>query len=211
MVDPWIAGLWPCLQKHVKQKPKLKLSESLEREIYAPKPTLANTTGALLPASERSTPVPKVLVESTHSSPSINRSVKYGEEIPVDLTGLEKLSATGGSLSAIPKTPAPRVKVVGSDMASEIITPYTVYTAQIASAQCLTAPEAFKRTLLVTLKLDENWVKSLAPGDAVGIISPNSDQTVSAVLQRLSIADSEADRSILLSSIDSIRTYLLAK
>ena len=54
---------------------------------------------------------------------------------------------------------------------------------RIQAARCLTAPDAAKRTLAVQLALPGPGLYK--PGDAIGLVCPNDDRTVDALLTRL--------------------------
>ena len=53
----------------------------------------------------------------------------------------------------------------------------------VRAARCLTAPDAEKRTLAVQLELPSAGLYK--PGDAIGLVCPNDDVTVDALLARL--------------------------
>lgn len=85
----------------------------------------------------------------------------------------------------------------------------SVLEAKILQARFLTNPEAVKTTLEMMLDIENSGI-SYQPGDSFGFISPNPDDEVQALLERLKVA-AEADICCKLSQIDTSGSKSLSK
>jgi methionine synthase reductase len=75
------------------------------------------------------------------------------------------------------------------DIPPFIQTPTKLMSAKINSVQCLTCPDALKRTLSVEFGFDDDV--DYAPGDAFGIWAPNDESLVRGVLAAMDVKDED--------------------
>jgi methionine synthase reductase len=111
--------------------------------------------------------------------------------LDISLAGLE----TGAKLTGLPRVSVPIAKLVklegekpedfSGKVPDFVPTPTSITYAPITMAACLTSADAVKRTLEVELDVGEET--HFEPGDAFGVLAPNDEDLVEAVLLRLGI------------------------
>lgn len=105
----------------------------------------------------------------------------------------------GTKLTGLPRVSVPVVKLVKleeqkpEDMSGRVpdfvTTPVPITYAPITMVSCLTTSDAVKRTLELELDIGEH--NEFEPGDAFGVLAPNDEGLVEAVLKRLGFAESD--------------------
>lgn len=96
------------------------------------------------------------------------------------LTGLPRVSAPTAKLIPLEGQTTQRV----SDKVPEFVsTPVPITYAPVTMVCCLTTSDAVKRTLEVELDIGKDG--HFEPGDAFGVLAPNNEQLVQAILARL--------------------------
>ncbi|KAI8988357.1 hypothetical protein BDF20DRAFT_910855 [Mycotypha africana] len=123
---------------------------------------------------------------------------KNGYPFSVNTTGLQP----GAKLTGLPRVSVPiaqLVKVEGTKPAVNdqplkvpdfFQTPTPIVYAPVTMVSCLTTSDALKRTLEIELDIGEDT--HYEPGDAFGVVAPNDEELVEAVLQKLGV--NEKDR-----------------
>lgn len=122
----------------------------------------------------------------------VNAKTPY-QSFPLDvnLSGLE----AGPKLTGLPRVSVPVAKLIklegekpedfSGKVPDFVHTPTPITYAPITMAACLTSADAVKRTLEVELDIGEE--AHFEPGDAFGVLAPNDEDLVEAVLLRLGI------------------------
>ncbi|OAC99016.1 hypothetical protein MUCCIDRAFT_149090 [Mucor lusitanicus CBS 277.49] len=126
---------------------------------------------------------------------SQKKSFKSGFPLAISLAGLE----AGAKLTGLPRVSVPVAKVTKLDgqkaedfsgkVPDFVSTPVPITYAPVTMVSCLTAPDAVKRTLEVELDIGED--NHFEPGDAFGVLAPNDEELVEAILNRLNIPQEE--------------------
>lgn len=124
-----------------------------------------------------------------------NKVFKNGYPLIVSLAGLE----AGAKLTGLPRVSVPVAKLsklegqkaedLSGKLPDFVSTPVPVIYAPVTMVSCLTAPDAVKRTLEVELDVGED--NHFDPGDAFGVLAPNDEELVEAVLNRLNVPEKE--------------------
>ncbi|GAA5799479.1 hypothetical protein HPULCUR_004895 [Helicostylum pulchrum] len=109
-----------------------------------------------------------------------------GLEAGVKLTGLPRISVPVAKLTKLSEQP---LDTKENSVPDFVVTPAPVTYAPVVMVSCLTTADAAKRTL--ELELDIGQETHFEPGDAFGILAPNDEQLVQAILNRLNIPSSE--------------------
>jgi methionine synthase reductase len=161
------------------------------------------------------------LVENGNSNGNGNGNVKTqhkGHPLKISLTGLEP----GAKLTGLPRASTAVAKLVeledqsnaltGTHSGDEkkvpefVVTPAPLVYAPITMISCLTADDAVKRTL--ELELDIGDETNFEPGDAFGVVAPNDEGLVEAVLTRLNIPKERYNVLYKLEGGDNLPTHL---
>ncbi|KAG0175403.1 hypothetical protein DFQ28_007066 [Apophysomyces sp. BC1034] len=164
---------------------KRTLPENVEKYVDLPnslvdKYSIDDRTNTLPPPVEKYTGLPNSILNNKNHHP--------GHPLVIDLAGLEP----GAKLTALPKVPAAGAKLgrVGPATPNAATTvpdfvnvPGDIIYAAISQVRCLTTKDALKRTL--HLELDAGEEAQFEPGDAFGVVAPNDESLVEAVLARL--------------------------
>lgn len=124
-----------------------------------------------------------------------NKIFKNGFPLIVNLVGLE----AGAKLTGLPRVSVPVAKLTklegqkAEDLSGKVpdfvSTPVPITYAPVTMVSCLTAPDAVKRTLEVELDIGED--SHFDPGDAFGVLAPNDEELVEAILNRLNVPEKE--------------------
>lgn len=124
-----------------------------------------------------------------------NKIFKNGFPLVVNLVGLE----AGAKLTGLPRVSVPVAKLTklegqkAEDLSGKVpdfvSTPVPITYAPVTMVSCLTAPDAVKRTLEVELDIGED--SHFDPGDAFGVLAPNDEELVEAILNRLNVPEKE--------------------
>ncbi|KAI7869119.1 hypothetical protein BDF14DRAFT_1785040 [Spinellus fusiger] len=206
IVDPWTKQLWKALPNVLQNFEPLTGSEE-EIGIVISKMSLEDSGPYSMRARKARLPeeVKKYLdlSNSTIVKPDTNSEDKKlkifkGHTLSIDLSGLKP----GLALTAIPKVPASTIDLVLISKSSTdgrktsihnipefINTPTPMIDAHITKIKSLTTKDAVKRTLYVELDVGENI--DFEPGDAFGVIAPNDEDLVNALVERLMIREEE--------------------
>ena len=190
-VDPWIEGLWEPLSKLVKSASdgtgttKKDASESAVKDVTKQLEQVKVDTSSAVSSFTGGTKLPFTLDVSS---------------IP-ELTMVPKLqpprcqvkilpSLTSATRDSTPLWLRPEYTSTYKPDDDDGYTHITPYIGSITRAQCLTKPDAVKRTL--KLSFDFAGMKwTYKPGDAIGVLAPNPDGLVLPLLKRLGL-DPEA-------------------
>ncbi|KAL1917742.1 uncharacterized protein VTP21DRAFT_3576 [Calcarisporiella thermophila] len=210
VVEPWIAGLWPALAKVcISSKEGAAIPGSIpeapitvdKKEVEEPKPnsTAKSETfvnGAAEPENDLSVNIEGLRIDSSNMA-----SEAVGHPIAIDrseldsakeLTGLPRLQLPLCRITSIPSTPSDSQPARSSRLPEFVATPTPIQMAKLKKAQVLTKAGALKRTLHLELEIPESDQPCFEPGDAFGIICPNQESLVSALLKRLNIENPDA-------------------
>jgi methionine synthase reductase len=125
-----------------------------------------------------------------------------GYRIDIDFS----VMANHANLTALPRVPNANLQMTDVDVVatprapgsipSFIQTPAPLLMARINKVQCLTPPDALKRTLAVEFGFEDDV--NYAPGDAFGIWAPNNEALVLGVLSALNVSDTAASKTVKL-------------
>ncbi|KAG0763704.1 hypothetical protein G6F57_007070 [Rhizopus arrhizus] len=200
VVDPWIEKLWEVLPTVLVQKSSLSIEESIEAEKQIEKElTELKIDPISVPYSmkNRKKTLPDLVEKyiQLENSLVMNPSVKAEETfkgfpLQISLAGLEP----GAKLTGLPRVAAPVAKLIKLDGKKEsnkinvpdfVVTPSPITYAPVTMVSCLSTADAVKRTL--ELELDVGDDVDFQPGDAFGVVAPNDEELVQAILNRLSI------------------------
>ncbi|KAG0198300.1 hypothetical protein BGX33_012437, partial [Mortierella sp. NVP41] len=225
-VDPWIKNLWPALAHQVISTPTIhdlpqphltpEEVEIVKDIIQKQEQDRKQTTVASPPTSPK--PLPSTTTTSSHdpiekatrdlNSLTISTSINVpttpatGYKIDIDFSAM----ADHANLTALPRVPNANLKITEMDAAavpqvpgtvpSFVQTPTPLLKAKIIKAQCLTPPDAMKRTIAVEFGFEDDV--DYAPGDAFGIWAPNNESLVRGVLSALNVSDEAASKLVRL-------------
>lgn len=139
--------------------------------------------------------------------PTTTAAAATGHKIEVDFSSM----ANHTNLTALPRVPNANLKITNVEsppsppataavnatrttggIPSFIQTPTKLISAKINSVQCLTNPDALKRTLLVEFGFEDDV--DYAPGDSFGIWAPNDESLVRGVLTALNVKDEDLNK-----------------
>ncbi|KAF7727581.1 hypothetical protein EC973_007342 [Apophysomyces ossiformis] len=214
VVDPWIEKLWEVLPTVLSSDEELAKAAATEAEVEVVvektedltlEPYSMKARKRTLPENvEKYVDLPNSLVDKysiedrTNSLPppvenytDLPNSTlvnKQGHPLVIDLSGLE----AGAKLTALPKVPAaaaqlgrvgPAKQNTAATVPHFVTVPGKLIYAGISKVRCLTTQDAVKRTL--HLELDAGEEVTFEPGDAFGVIAPNDESLVEAILARL--------------------------
>ncbi|CAO3625266.1 unnamed protein product [Cunninghamella echinulata] len=206
VVDPWIEKLWDHLPNVLKRQENVEQASSSVDPLSE---TLAKTTITPKIAEEKPDPysmkgrkvgipdpvkkylnLPNTLVENTESAAPVIK----GNPLDIDYSGLTE----GIKLTGLPKATPPNIQwtslatsihindtttVINRKVPDFVITPNPLMYASISSLKCLTTKDALKRTLFLELDVDNEL--HFEPGDAFGVVAPNDEYLVHALIDRL--------------------------
>ncbi|KAF9083692.1 hypothetical protein BGX29_002959, partial [Mortierella sp. GBA35] len=225
-VDPWIKNLWPALAHQVISTPTIhdlpqphltpEEVEIVKDIIQKQEQDRKQTTVASPPTSPK--PLPSTTTTSSHdpiekatrdlNSLTISTSINVpttpatGYKIDIDFSAM----ADHANLTALPRVPNANLKITEMDavavpqvpgtVPSFVQTPTPLLKAKIIKAQCLTPPDAMKRTIAVEFGFEDDV--DYAPGDAFGIWAPNNESLVRGVLSALNVSDEAASKLVRL-------------
>ncbi|KAI8365331.1 uncharacterized protein BYT42DRAFT_550196 [Radiomyces spectabilis] len=143
--------------------------------------------------SERHTTLPDPVKKYTDLPNSLvdTPAIAVGHKLPIDLSGLQP----NVKLTAIPRLPAAVVQLIPTGEAETrpdhvpdfVATPSPLFDAPVTQVKCLSSQQAEKRTLHVELEVEDKI--DFQPGDAIGILAPNNEELVQALLAKLSSPD----------------------
>ena len=190
VVDPWIEKLWDVLPKVLEKKNEGSSNEvnDLAKKVEEVKIESANPYSPderaknIPPEAEKYLNLENSLVEKKKTKDHLGHALK------LDFSGLQ----SGMQLSGMPRVPAASIKLVRLEATRPVnetpstqcvVTPAPITEAAVSRVQCLTSQEAVKRTLHVELDIGEGL--DYEPGDAFGVVAPNDESLVEAVLERL--------------------------
>ncbi|KAI9484380.1 hypothetical protein BDB00DRAFT_878910 [Zychaea mexicana] len=219
VVDPWIVKLWDVLPNVLEKQSEGIAAENLAEKMEAVKIENAATTDDadknpysadarstdLVPEVEKYLGLENSLVDQNGKKPHL------GHPLTLDYSGLQ----SGMQLTGMPRVPAASAKLVRLEAtrpADElpttqcIVTPSPIIQASVSRVQCLTTQDAMKRTLHVELQVDEGL--EYEPGDAFGVVAPNDESLVEAVLDRLVSSTAEGYETLYNVEGDSLPTHL---
>ncbi|KAF9365625.1 hypothetical protein BGX34_009247 [Mortierella sp. NVP85] len=213
-VDPWIKNLWPALahqvictpsihdlpQPHLTKEQEAIVNDVIEKQKqeYSHPPSSPKATAAAVSTAKKDD-VTEPLIKSVD-----NLSVATDNAVVLPATGYKmeidfSAMANHTNLTALPRVPNANLKLTNvenpvnttsiGEIPSFIQTPTKLISAKINSVQCLTCPDALKRTLSVEFGFDDDV--DYAPGDAFGIWAPNDESLVRGVLAALDVKDED--------------------
>ncbi|KAI8373390.1 hypothetical protein EDC96DRAFT_605898 [Choanephora cucurbitarum] len=208
-VDPWIENLWKILPTVLKQDTNASTATTeLEEKMTELK---LNPSSIPYSMADRVKNLPEPVQKYTqlensiiHTQPAVAKDMESssggdgleefakGSPLNISLEGLEM----GAKLTGLPRVSVPVAKLSrleGRTMNEELSgkvpnfvpTPTPITYAPVTMVACLTAPDAVKRTLEIELDVGEDM--HYEPGDAFGVLAPNDERLVEAVLNRLKI------------------------
>ncbi|KAI9268982.1 hypothetical protein BDA99DRAFT_603175 [Phascolomyces articulosus] len=134
-----------------------------------------------------------------------------GHALTLDFSGLQ----SGMQLSGMPRIPAASAKLVRLEKTRSlneapttqcVVTPTPITEAAVSRVQCLTTHDAVKRTLHVELDIGDGL--EYEPGDAFGVVAPNDESLVEAVLERLVPSTAEGYQTLYNVEGESLPTHL---
>ncbi|CAO3687546.1 unnamed protein product [Rhizopus stolonifer] len=218
VVDPWIEKLWEVLPTELVQKSDLSIEDSVQAEKQLEKEmtelqidpastnaySMENRRQTLPGNVEKYTQLENSLIDKVQS-----KSFK-GFPLEISLTGLEP----GTKLTGLPRVSVPVAKLTKLDNKREtdekdvpdfVATPAPITYAPVTMVSCLSTADALKRTLEVELDVGEDV--HFEPGDAFGVVAPNDEDLVQAVLCRLSISK-EAQNDLYRVEGDNLPSHL---
>ncbi|KAI8380043.1 hypothetical protein BD560DRAFT_347632 [Blakeslea trispora] len=205
-VDPWIESLWKVLPTVLKRDATLSAAD--EKELEG-KMTELKVDRSTIPYSmaDRCENLPEPVQKYTQLENSIidtqptavkdmesstSKGLVKGSPLNISLEDLE----AGTKLTGLPRVSVPVVKLsllegrtlneeLSDKVPNFVPTPTPITYAPITMVACLTAPDAVKRTLEIELDVGDNM--HYEPGDAFGVLAPNDEGLVEAVMDRLKI------------------------
>lgn len=176
IIDPWITQLWPALETiyaNVFPKP-----DAMDMEILS----LSNGNSSRTSLRSRSKLYLPTVDAIGSNYTGIPRLMSNQFQIQWSTEKREPLNWLKEGFST------PLVESV--EDAQQSVTPYTrehPYKAQIVAAQCLTSKMALKRTLKLTLELNDPSLQGYLPGDAFGLICPNDPELIHSIIDHLGL------------------------
>ncbi|ESP01628.1 hypothetical protein LOTGIDRAFT_225295 [Lottia gigantea] len=196
VVEPWIDNLWEPLKKHQMNGFGGETTVTIDKTNISESIMDSGSDTSVIKPVELNTNMNSngnVIVEIDNSDIGVNQTVTVAsltESIP-------PLSTIGLNL---PTLPPPYIhlqyntdNILFPSAASEI------KSVPITSATVLTSPDAVKKTLKLSIGIQDSKI-TYEPGDSISVICPNSTEEVDSILKRLDISD-EADCEVNLSII----------
>lgn len=201
-MDSWVEKLWEVLPTVLTQHTDQSIASAIAHEKELEKQmTELKIDPASIPYSmeNRATTLPNLVQKYTQLENSlVDSSTKEDKEtlihkgfpLEISLAGLEQ----GAKLTGLPRISVPVAKLTKLEgqqgdsvdkVPAFVVTPVPITYAPITMVSCLTAPDAMKRTLEVEIEIDNDL--HYEPGDAFGVIAPNDEALIDAILHRLSI------------------------
>ncbi|KAI8143276.1 hypothetical protein BJV82DRAFT_578975 [Fennellomyces sp. T-0311] len=191
-------GISPPVEKY------LNLDNSLIKETNGDNPyTALNRSTQIAPSVEKYLDLDNSLVKGEKQP--------LGHPLTVDFSGMQ----SGMQLTGMPRVPAASAKMTRLEVTrskdelpsiSCVVTPTPIIHAAVTRVQCLTTKDALKRTLHVELEVDESL--EYEPGDAFGVVAPNDESLVEAVLERLVPSTAEAYETLYSVEGEALPTHL---
>ncbi|RUS27417.1 hypothetical protein BC938DRAFT_483272 [Jimgerdemannia flammicorona] len=156
-----------------------------------------NRRNEIPPEVEKYLDLPNSLVTRNKDAASA-AALPTGHRIHVDTTALHAAK----ELTALPRVPGVVCRLVhvsnapapapSTSVPSFVQAPSPIVYTTIRKARCLTTPDAVKRTLLIELEVPRGEEVLFEPGDAFGVLAPNEEGIVRAVVRRLGMSEKEA-------------------
>ncbi|KAI8994647.1 hypothetical protein BDB01DRAFT_846667 [Pilobolus umbonatus] len=200
VVDPWIEKLWEVLPTVLKHDNGKSIEDSIKEEQELEKKlTEVEIDPATLPYSmkDREKSLPEPVLKYTHlenslvnpEEPAKKVEQVKGHPLEISLVGLE----AGAKLTGLPRISVPVAKLVKLDEQKKdtsivpdfVVTPAPISYAPVTMVSCLTTSDSLKRTLEIELDIGEG--AHYEPGDSFGIVAPNDESLVLAVLNKLNV------------------------
>lgn len=225
VVDPWIEKLWPVLSEHCEKKDtgvdpnaklaaamsEVKISPPTDADIAAQEPySMTNRREQIPDVVKPYTTLPNTLVMNEQINGDANAIT--GHKIHIDTEAL----ASATQLTGLPRIPAASAKLVALEKGTEapqkgsvpqfVHTPTPVMDALVSKVSCISRKGALKRTL--HLELDLGHETDFQPGDAFGVLAPNDEDLVQAVLHRLDIKTAEQEMQTYAVQGDDLPSHL---
>lgn len=191
-VDPWIAGLWAALETVCTpvRKPTAKVDKNPVTGVEAEHHQQPNVEMKLTDIAAQ---LALTKIQEAHDAET---DQLMGHRIPLEWELLDQF----GELTGLPRSALNPSKIewTGNAKLAQYELKYFESTtdkdaefdarhpsvAKLTRTACLTTSDAYKRTLFLEMYISEmKW--SFEPGDAVGILCPNEERLVRAVIQRL--------------------------
>lgn len=211
VVDPWIANLWSALAEVCQQKDtglnqtaelakavsEIEISPLTPAEKVAQEPfSMEKRRQTISDLVAPYTDLPNTLVKNKQINGD-EKPASLGHKIRIDTGALT--SAT--QLTGLPRVPGAYIKLSKIEKGAEKIhtgsVPHFVYTpnpvidAVVSKVSCISRKGAEKRTL--HLELDLGTQTDYQPGDAFGVIAPNDEDLIQAILKRLGIQTADEE------------------
>lgn len=211
VVDPWIANLWPALSNVCQQKEtgsdgaadlakavsEIEISPMTQAEIVAQEPfSMEKRRQTLSDIVKPYTELPNSLVQKDQAEDQ-KAPVAPGHKIHIDTSAL----ASATQLTGLPRIPGAYIKLSKVENGAEkpqsgsvphfVYTPNPVIDAAVSKVSCISRVGALKRTL--HLELDLGSQTDFQPGDAFGVIAPNDEDLVQAILKRLGVQTTDEE------------------
>ncbi|KAI8337284.1 hypothetical protein BC941DRAFT_397347 [Chlamydoabsidia padenii] len=228
VVDPWIEQLWEVLPKVLATQGPIETSETsvdqlnnmlktttINPDTETEKPDQYSMKGrktGLPDGVEKYLDLPNSLIEKKTALKGNILELDYTGLVPgIKLTGLPKASAPGIQWTSLATTVTTTTTTTDSDTFSSlvpefVVTPSPIVYAPITSVKCLTTDDAVKRTLLMELQVDDEL--NFEPGDAFGVIAPNDEDLVHALISRLAPSVSDGYKTLHEIKGESLPTHL---
>lgn len=214
VVDPWIAKLWDVLptvlqrnSQNLSSAPVEELTEKVQEVKIEDDPySMRGRKQGIPPAVEPYLDLPNTLIKKEEKPKLI-----LGHALQIDRSGLQ----AGTQLTGFPRVPASTAKLnkLGTTRSAKdtpsidfVTTPSPVLKAPITAVRCLTTEDALKRTLHVELDVKDQL--EFEPGDAFGVIAPNDESLVEAVIERLGFSTAEGYETLYEVAGESLPTHL---
>ncbi|KAI8581977.1 hypothetical protein K450DRAFT_230196 [Umbelopsis ramanniana AG] len=212
VVDPWIANLWSVLAEICQQKVSegdqtAEITKGVSEVEIAPMTAAEKAAQEPFSMTERRSTIPETvapytglpnsLVKGTQINGDSKPAAPLSHKIHVDTSALENAT----QLTGLPRVPAAYIKLVKVEKNAEkplteklprfVYTPTPIIEATVSKVSCISRKGALKRTLHLELDLGEHT--DFQPGDAFGVIAPNDEDLVQAILTRLGIKTAEEE------------------
>jgi len=215
VVEPWIEGLWEpleniCLQYGANTTPTsidsidsisktlqetMITSDSNQKKKSSESESLGNGTKHLNNDNHENKQVPEKTL--LHSTLIINQPGTQDL-----LKGIPKLAESSFKIILTdekrPKTDAIQNIFVNNFSNSQPISVGNPFPSKFLAAQCLTSPDAVKKTLFIELEISGSGM-TYSPGAAFGIICPNEEEMVVNLAKRLNL---DLEDVILIESVN---------
>eukprot|EP00163_Fabomonas_tropica_P030858 TRINITY_DN7144_c0_g1_i2.p1 TRINITY_DN7144_c0_g1~~TRINITY_DN7144_c0_g1_i2.p1 ORF type:complete len:745 (-),score=144.72 TRINITY_DN7144_c0_g1_i2:95-2287(-) len=194
VVEPWIAGLWPALDKAFQCKPSTSSTATSTATTTA---ASAGVVGAIsAPGAGKGTPLADVTAPADLNPSSLR--VVYrdtvlpgnGSEVEVDQpTDSQAWQTRCAQLEAVARASLDRQPVRAHALDSSYCRPYSQFSpfrALVQSSQQLTSDDAEKTTLFFSISIANSGLAYL-PGDSVAVCCPNDPDVVNGLLEKLGL------------------------